>query len=57
MKNITTPRSTLSAWIEQMRMLGMQNKQSVKIKYNNEQAIASFYVKGAHVDTRRLFRL
>ena len=48
---------SLSEWVEQMRALCIQNKHSVKINYDNEQAVASFYVKGELVDTRRLFRL
>ena len=57
MKNITTTHPTLNEWIEQMRLLCIQNRHTVKIKYNNAQAVASFYVKGEIVDTRTLFRL
>ena len=57
MKTITTPHATLANWIEQMRLLGIQNKQAVKIKYDNTQALAQFYVQGQHVDSRRLYRL
>jgi len=57
MKTRTTPHATLAQFIEQMRLLCIQNKHNVKIKYNSEQAIASFYVKGSLVDTRTLFRL
>tara|TARA_B110000305_G_scaffold22617_1_gene20682 strand:- start:1737 stop:1910 length:174 start_codon:yes stop_codon:yes gene_type:complete len=57
MKIHTTPNPTLEQFVEQMRLLCIQNKHTVKIKYNSEQAIASFYVKGSLVDTRTLFRL
>ena len=57
MKTITTPNPTLKEWIEQMRLLGIQNKQSVQIQYDNIQAIAEFYVKGESVDIRKLYRL
>ena len=40
-----------------MRLLCIENKHTVQIQYNREQAIASFYVKGSLVDTRTLFRL
>ena len=57
MKTITTPRATLENWIEQMRSLGNQNNHAVKIKYDNVQALALFYVKGKHVDSRILYRI
>jgi hypothetical protein len=57
MKTITTAQTTLEQFIEQMRLLCIANKHTVKIKYNSEQAVASFYVKGSLVDTRTLFRL
>ena len=57
MKTITTPNPTLAQFIEQMRLLCIENKHTVQIQYNREQAIASFYVKGSIVDTRTLFRL
>ena len=57
MKTITTPNPTLKEWIEQMRLIGIQKRQAVQIQYNNVQAIAEFYVKGANVDTRKLYRL
>jgi hypothetical protein len=41
----------LHEWIAQVRFLCRQNKDSVKINYNQEQAVASFYVKGKLVDT------
>jgi len=57
MNTITTAHTTLTEFIEQMRLLGLQNRQEVKIQYNSEQALAAFYVKGALVDTRKLFRV
>ena len=57
MNTITTPHATLEQFINQMRLLGKRNGQAVRIQYNNEQAVASFYVKGERVETRRLFRL
>jgi len=57
MKAITTPNPTLKEWIEQMRLLCIQNNQSVRIQYDNVQAIAEFYVKGENVGTRKLYRL
>jgi len=57
MKTITSANPTLEQFIEQMRLLCIENKHTVQIKYNREQAIASFYVKGELVDTRTLFRL
>jgi hypothetical protein len=57
MNTITTAHTTLTEFIEQMRLLGLQNRQEVKIQYNSEQARAAFYVKGALVDTRKLFRV
>ena len=57
MTTITTPRPTLEEFISQMRQLCIQNNHTVKIKYNREQVIASFYVKDELVDTRTLFRL
>lgn len=54
MKNITTANPTLGEWIEEMRALCTQNKHTVKIRYNNEQALASFYAKGQLVDNRKL---
>ena len=57
MKINTAPNPTLQQFIEEMRLLCLQNKHTVQIKYNTEQAIASFYVKGALVDTRTLYRL
>ena len=53
----TNPNPTLQQFIEEMRLLCIQNKHTVQIKYNTEQAIASFYVKGALVDSRTLYRL
>lgn len=47
--------TTLAQFIEQMRQLCIKNKHAVKIKYNREKAIASFYVKNKLVDTRTLF--
>jgi len=40
-----------------MRLLGIQNNHAVKIKYDNVQALALFYVKGQLVDKRKLFRI
>jgi hypothetical protein len=57
MNTITTAHPTLEQFIEQMRLLCIENKHTVQIQYNREQAIASFYVKGSLVDTRTLFRL
>ena len=57
MKTITKPHATLEQFIDQMRLIGKRNKQAVQIRYNSEQAIASFYAKGKLVDNRRLFRL
>ena len=51
------PNPTLQQFIEEMRLLCIQNKHTVQIKYNTDQAIASFYVKGALVDSRTLYRL
>jgi len=57
METITTAHATLEQFIQQMHLLGKRNRQAVQIQYNREQAIASFYVKGSLVDTRRLFRI
>ena len=48
---------TLSEWMEQMRLLCIKNKHSVKIKYNSEQALALFYIKNELVDSRKLYRI
>jgi len=60
MKTITTPNPTLKEFIEQMRLLCIQQKRNVNIQWKREtspfgvkeEAIASFYVKGELVDTR-----
>ena len=57
MNTINTAHPTLEQFIEQMRLLCIENKHTVQIQYNRERAIASFYVKGSLVDTRTLFRL
>lgn len=57
MENNKKPHPTFSEWIEQMRLLCIQNKHSVKIKYNSEQAIALFYIKNKLVDSRKLYRI
>jgi hypothetical protein len=57
METITKPHATLEQFIDQMRLIGKRSGQAVQIRYNSEQVIASFYIKGKLVDTRRLFRL
>jgi hypothetical protein len=57
MKTITSPHATLDSWIEQMRLLAIERKHSVRIKYDTFQAVALFYVQGQHVESRRLYRI